>query len=100
MDNVVVSVAYPGKIVGTKVSLTAVELTVATITVPPVGNRAPDPAEGPPGGDPDGVPSGDPRLNERFDDSTDGGGTFGTPDDGLKGAEATPDESPADCPRA
>lgn len=99
VEIVVVSVAYPGKVVGINCSLTAVELIVATSTIPAVGNRTLDPADGIPGGGPDGVPAEDPRLNERFDDNVDGGGTFGTPDDGMKDAEGTPDEPPADCPR-
>lgn len=96
---VVSSVAYPGKIVGIKVSLIAVELIIATSTVSPVGNRVLGSVEGISAGDSDGVPAEDPRLNERFDDSVDGCGTFGTSDGRTKGRRRNFRRTASGCPQ-
>ena len=93
-----VSVANPGKIVGIKVSLTALELTVATTTVPPVGNRGFDPAVKPPKDDPDAVPAEGSRPNEMLDGCMEGNGASETPEDDPEGAEADPNEPPVICP--
>ncbi len=103
---VVVSVASSERTVGIKVSLTAVELIVATITVPPVGHRALELAEELPGEGPDGVPTEEPRLEERFDDSGYGVCAAATPDDSPDGVptaepglDGGPDESANEgCP--
>ncbi len=92
------NVANPGKIVGIKVSLTVLELTVATTTVPPVGNRGFDSAGRPPSDDPDVVPAEGLRPNDMLDDYMEGNGATGAPEDDPEGAEANPNKLPAFCP--
>ena len=75
------------RVVGRKVSLTALELTVATTTVPPVGHRALELAEEIPGDGPDSVPVEEPRFEDAPDES------------GYRGCVAEmSDESPNDDP--